>query len=137
MGFINEIMSDLIRDEGLRLKPYRDSVGKITIGIGRNLEDKGITKEEAIFMLKNDILECYRDLKTIFTNFDSFTNGRKRALINMRFNLGYRGFRSFKKMISAIKQNNWEKAIEEAKDSKWYRQVPNRANRIIKLLGGR
>lgn len=136
MKLLSEMMKDLIRDEGLELKPYRCPTGKLTIGVGRNLEDKGISQDEAIYLLRNDITECVEDLRTIFHNFEEFSASRKRALINMRFNLGPSGFRSFKKMIAAIKANDWQTACKEAKNSKWYKQVPTRANRIIKLLMG-
>lgn len=136
MKLLSEMMNDLIRDEGLELKPYRCPTGKLTIGVGRNLEDKGISQDEAIYLLRNDITECVEDLRTIFHNFEEFSASRKRALINMRFNLGPSGFRSFKKMIAAIKANDWQTACKEAKNSKWYKQVPTRANRIIKLLMG-
>lgn len=136
MKLLSEMMKDLIRDEGLELKPYRCPTGKLTIGVGRNLEDKGISQDEAIYLLRNDITECVEDLRTIFHNFEEFSASRKRALINMRFNLGPSGFRGFKKMIAAIKANDWQTACKEAKNSKWYKQVPTRANRIIKLLMG-
>ena len=59
----------LIRHEGLRLKPYRDTVGKLTVGVGRNLDDVGITREEALMLLNNDIAEVRREVKRAFPWF--------------------------------------------------------------------
>jgi lysozyme len=60
----------LIKHEGIRFTPYKCSMGRWTIGIGRNLSDKGITKEEALYLLDNDIKECERDLANdIFKGF--------------------------------------------------------------------
>lgn len=128
------IIEDLKRDEGLRLKPYRCTAGKLTIGYGRNLEDVGISEIEAEIMLNTDIAKAEHDLRDIFKNWSSYPEGKKDALINMRFNLGLKGFKTFKKMIEAIKLNNWESAAREAKDSKWYFQVGDRAKRIVNQL---
>jgi len=71
MNFFQKKLTDqLIKHEGLRLKPYHCPAGKLTIGVGRNLEDKGITEEEAVMLLENDIQECLKDLGTIFQAFD-------------------------------------------------------------------
>ena len=64
--FHKKLANQLIKHEGLRLTPYRCPAGRLTIGIGRNLEDKGITEKEAVMLLKNDIQECIENLKTIF-----------------------------------------------------------------------
>ena len=130
MNHIEQLKSD----EGLRLRPYRCTAGKMTIGYGRNLDDRGISPYEAEMMFNADVSECTTDLRGLFYNFDSFSYDRKGALLNMRFQLGHDGIREFKNMIQAIKDNDWIKAAEEAKDSLWYNQVPNRAARIVKLL---
>ena len=67
---IKKIKDQLIQHEGLKLKPYQCPAGRLTIGVGRNLEDKGITEKEAVMLLENDIQECLEDLKTIFDKFD-------------------------------------------------------------------
>jgi len=120
--------------EGLRLKPYEDTVGKLTIGIGRNLDDKGISKNEAKYMLKNDIEETRKRLMLNgwFRKLDSI---RQKVIIDMSFNLGYYGLMSFKKMIKAIKNSDYKKASEEMLNSKWANQVGNRADRLAKMMG--
>ena len=126
------IVDDLIYDEGLRLKAYKCPANKLTIGVGRNIDadGKGISRVEAIIMLKNDIQECNDDLRSIFIDFSSFPIVVQNALINMRFNLGPSRFRGFKKMIKAIKIWDWQKAAAECLDSKAARDLPERYGRI-------
>lgn len=124
----------LIANEGLKLKPYRDSVGKLTIGVGRNLDDNGISYDEAMFLLRNDIERAEKDLRKIFVNFNDYEENVKMVLIDMMFNLGFRKFMTFKKFIEAIKQGDLEKAAKEMLDSKWATQVKKRAERDVKLL---
>ena len=129
----------LKKHEGLRLYPYRCTAGKLTIGWGRNLEDVGISREEADLMLEKDIDECVRDLNNLFSlgwNFLSFSENRQAALINMRYQLGATGFRKFKKMIRAIRDDDWVEAGVQAKDSRWYKQVTARAKEVIWHLTG-
>jgi len=128
------IIEDIKRDEGLRLKPYKCTAGKLTIGYGRNLEDVGISEIEAEIMLNTDIAKAEQDLRSIFENWDCYPESKREALVNMRFNLGQSGFRQFKKMIAAVKVEDWGEVAKQAKDSQWYNQVGNRAKRIIKKL---
>lgn len=116
----------IIAHEGLKLKPYTDTVGKTTIGVGRNLDDNGISKDEALFLLTNDITRCKNELGEIFSNFDMFDEDKKTALTDIIFQLGKPRFLGFKKMIQAIKNNNWQKASQELMDSKLCRQVKSR-----------
>ena len=134
MRNLEEIKQMLTQHEGLKLKPYKCSAGYLTIGIGRNLETKGITEDEADFMLTNDILDVFSDLQSIFPNFNKFSNNWQYALIDMRFNLGPGGFRSFKRMIAAIKAYDWDKAIVEMLDSKWAEQVKERAHDLLVMM---
>jgi lysozyme len=130
-------IKDFIKfNEGLRLKPYRCTAGKLTIGYGRNIEEVGITEDEAEGLLNNDINLAIYDLKKIFPDLDTFPRDVITALVDMRFNLGPGRFRKFKKMIEAVKSNDYELAAAEAKDSLWYNQVGLRAERVCKLLAG-
>jgi lysozyme len=132
---MNELIEQLRKHEGERLKPYRCTAGKLTLGVGRNLDDKGITQSESKMLLVNDIDECMTDLQSIFPSWDDFSNNRKIALIDLRFNLGPSRFRSFKRMISAIKKGDWLMASCEALDSKWASQVQRtRVDTITKQL---
>ncbi len=131
--YLSPLINDLIVDEGLKLKPYRDSVGKLTIGIGRNLDDVGITKEEAIFLCKTNIKEAL-DFANKYIWFYDLTPNRKKAILNMIFNLGASRFALFKNMIKALEVGDYKKAAGEALSSKWAQQVGKRANRIAEAL---
>lgn len=121
----------IAKNEGLRLKPYICPAGKLTIGYGRNLDDNGITKEEADFLFSNDIDRAWNDLMEVFgdyaDNLDNISDNRWAALVDMMFNLGKTSFLKFTKMIEAIKQGDWQKAADELKDSAYYKQVGQRA----------
>ena len=132
----NKLQKDLIRDEGLRLKPYRCSVGKLTIGVGRNLDDVGISKDEAMAMLRNDIFKAQRAAWQIVGDhiWGGLTKTRKGVLINMCFNLGATRLRKFVKMLIAVRLGNYEKAADEMLDSKWARQVGSRAKRLAQEM---
>lgn len=121
--------------EGLRLFPYNDTVGKLTIGYGRNLQDNGITIQEAEILLNNDIKKCVSEL----SNFEWFTSQPEKvrwALINMCFNLGLTRLLGFKKMIKALEQKDYLTASIESLDSKWANQVHERANDIALMIRG-
>lgn len=129
-----KVVQDLKEDESFRQFPYRCTAGKLTIGFGRNIEDKGIDVDEGEILLRNDIQSGILDLIQIFPNFYSTPESVQRVLVNMRFQLGYYGFRSFKNMIKAVKNQDWSRMIDEMKDSLWYSQTPNRANSLIELI---
>ena len=121
-----------MRDEGLRLKVYKDSEGIETIGVGRNLQ-KGITREEAMFLLDNDIKAAIQDAMT-FDWYNDLDEVRQRVIINMIFNLGLYKFGKFKKTIAAIKNQDWNTAADEMLNSHWARQVGIRARRLAKMM---
>ena len=138
MSVFDKAKAQLIDHEGFKKFPYRCSEGFLSIGIGRNLHSKGLSNSEVSFLFQNDFDEVFEDLVRIFgPAFHSFSQERKIALIDMRFNLGAGGFRSFKRMISAIWAGNWPKAAKEALDSKWATQVQQtRVSKIISQLEG-
>ena len=120
--------------EGLRLKPYKDTVGKWTIGIGRNLEDKGITEQEALFMLNNDVDYFYTKLDKRLTWFKHLDDARQNVLVNMAFNLGVSGLLTFKNTLRLISFNRYEEAAEEMLNSKWANQVGYRAEELAEQM---
>lgn len=126
------------QNEGLRLKPYLCSKGKLTIGYGRNLDDRGITTEEAMLMLINDIQIAIVDLYRIFNNdevVNGLSNNRQMVLIDMMLNLGATRFSKFKQTIRAVKKNDYNRASDEILDSKYARKdVPNRAKRNADIM---
>ena len=127
------LRSQLERHEGLRLKPYRDTVGKLTVGYGRNLEDVGISRDEADFMLDNDIDQVERYLKTV-DEYNELDSVRQTVLMNMCFNVGFRGLMGFRKMWAAIARKDYAEAARQMLDSKWHRQVGNRAQELAQIM---
>jgi lysozyme len=131
-----KLVEQLLVDEGLRLKPYRDTVGKLTIGVGRNLDDRGITEVEARYLLVNDIKVAEEDLTRNAPWWRNLDEPRQGALLNMCLNLGWPRLSRFEKMLEALKAKDYDKAAAEALDSKWATQVGDRAKRIAKELKG-
>lgn len=127
------LRSQLERHEGLRLKPYRDTVGKLTVGYGRNLEDVGISRDEADFMLDNDIDQVERQLDTV-DEYRDLDPVRQTVIANMAFNLGFAGLMGFKNMWSAIDRRDWDSAADEMLNSKWARQVGVRAVELSEIM---
>lgn len=129
-----ELATEMVkRHEGLRLKPYRCTAGKQTIGYGRNIEDKGISQSEAELLLIGDLTECEADLEG-FPWWAGLSDNRKAVLIDMRFNLGGGGFRQFKSMIACIACGDFNYAAEEMLSSRWARQVQGRATELANLM---
>lgn len=129
----NELRAMLIRQEGLRLKPYVDSVGKTSIGVGRNLTDNGILESEAYAMLDNDIaMHTAEAVKLpVFANLDSV---RQDVLIDMVFNMGLPRVLGFKHMLAALAAKDWDGAADQMLESKWATQVGNRARELAQMV---
>lgn len=128
------IDDQLRRDEGLRLQPYRDSVNKWTIGYGRNLSDVGISKDEAEYLLANDITEAKLKLGQTLPWTSQLDDARLGVLLNMVFNMGIAGLMSFKQTLMLIQGGNFDAAADEMLKSKWAQQVGARAHRLALQL---
>lgn len=132
---LKKMVLGMIREhEGFRQFPYKDTVGILTVGYGRNLVHNGISRTEANYLLVRDVDRCYAKLHQWFVDWDDFELNRQAALIDMCFNLGWDGFLKFEKMIEAIREKCWNVAADEAKQSKWFGQVGKRAEEIVHLL---
>lgn len=131
---MTQLEEQLINDEGFRAKPYKDTVGKLTIGYGRNLDDVGISRNEALFMLQEDIKKVKTELYAKLPFFKNLTDGRQNALLNMAFNMGIGGLFQFKNTLKLIEQQKFEEASKAVLLSKWASQVGARAVRISNQL---
>lgn len=130
----DQLLEDLILDEGIRLKPYRCTAGKLTIGIGRNLDDVGISRAEALSLLAADIARAEQGLDSYAPWWRSLPEPAARALINMAINLGAGGLAGFRGMLSGLEIGDYNLAADAALDSKWAKQVGKRATRIAELF---
>lgn len=119
--------------EGLRLKPYKDTTGHLTIGFGRNLDSNGLRYKEALFLLQNDLEEAYTILlKYIW--FKDLSIDRRAVLVDMMFNLGPTRFAQFKKFMKALQKKDYNQAALEMLNSKWSSQVKTRAARLAEIM---
>lgn len=132
-----KLKEELILDEGIVLHEYKDSLGYSTIGVGRLIDKKkggGITKEEAMMLLDNDI---ERKSKELFKALPWVINAPEliqRALVNMAFQMGVEGVLGFKNTLALIQTKQYVKAADNALQSKWAQQTPNRAKRVTDMI---
>lgn len=120
--------------EGERLKPYRCTAGKLTIGVGRNLDDRGITSEESAMLLDNDIRLLEIELFRALPWASALDDVRQRVLLDMAFNLGLPGLLQFKRTLEAIRTGQYQQAATMMLDSLWARQVGQRAERLARMM---
>lgn len=139
------MIAELKRDEGLRLTVYDDAtgaalkpgkaiVGHPTIGIGRALDVRGITPDESMYLLGNDIDAFALGLSQAYTWFSGLDEVRQRAIVNMTFNLGFAGLSGFHDMLRYVQDMRFELAAKAMEDSAWYRQVGPRAVRLVAMM---
>lgn len=131
---MSELEQQLIRHEGLRDKPYEDSVGVLTIGVGHNMETHPVAQDIIMRWLREDIEEAKNGLFQSFPFVATVERVRQEVFINMSFNLGITRLRGFKKMWAAVERGDWEIAAKEMIDSKWARQVGKRATELAEQL---
>jgi len=130
----DRLKAQLLRHEGIRTKPYEDSEGILTIGVGRNLEDKGLSESEVMYLLNNDIDDAYMNCRRLIPGFSRMNGVRKGVMVNMMFNLGAPRLMGFRKMMAALRIGDYETASYEMLDSKWHRQVGERARELAKQM---
>jgi len=149
------LIQKLIHHEGLVLQVYQDTLGIDTIGIGRNLEDRGITDEEledmgianidhvyefgiteadAILLAENDVEIVEDELLRAHPCVDRLDAVRQLILIDMAFNMGVPRLKKFKKMWAAIHDENFTVASKEMLDSRWASQVKSRSTKLAHAM---
>ncbi len=142
---LDALTRELTRDEGLRLKPYRCSAGKLTIGIGRNLDDVGLLPGEPEFLLRNDIARTEAELDLHLPWWRGLDPVRQRAMLNWAFNIGvveHDGkLLTFKNSLRLLREGKYLEASQNMLQSKWARDVgvgtpehPGRALRVALLM---
>lgn len=134
MAYILQAINLLKLHEGFRSKPYKDSLGIVTIGYGRNLESRGLTEPEAAYLLKCDVKEAEEYLHKEYDYYYQLSGERKAVLIDMMVNMGPTRLRGFVNTHAALSARDYEVAALEMLDSKWARQVGNRAITLSKIM---
>jgi len=128
------LIDTLVRHEGLRRLAYEDSVGVLTIGVGRNIEEVGLSDDEIYYLLKNDIRRCETELDNSFRWYKDLDQVRQEAMINLCFNLGITRLRKFKLALRAMEAKDYEDAADEFLDSLWATQVGQRAVEVTYMI---
>lgn len=129
----DEMLKWLKGHEGYRAFPFLDSTGHVTVGYGRNIDDVGISINEAEFLLHNDFIRARAGLEK-FDWFNIQPDNVQDALVNMCFNMGIKKLLTFNKMITAIINQDYTKAAMEALNSKWATQVGTRATDVALMI---
>lgn len=133
---VSNLRQQLLRDEGEVLHGYTDSRGYLTIGVGRLIDSRGggISHEEAMYLLDNDIRSHTKELVAALPWVADMDPIRLAVLCNMAFNLGVPHLLGFRKMLAAAQRKNWVAASSEMLDSAWARQVGSRADRLSEQM---
>ena len=129
MSWQDTLRAQLSVDEGYRKMPYTDSVGKLTIGVGRNLTDVGLHDDEISMLLANDMAMAESAARALLNNFDDLSDTRKAVICNMAFNLGAHTLGTFHSTLQAIRDERWDDAASAMLASQWAQQVGARAQR--------
>lgn len=130
-------IAELRRDEGVVRHAYKDSLGYLTIGVGRLIDKrKGgkLSDDEINYLLMNDIKECVADLDKHLPWWRSLSDVRRRVLVNMRFNLGMQGLLGFRNTLRFIEAGDYKRAAENMLKSLWAKQVKGRAVRLAYMM---
>lgn len=130
----DQLSAQLRIDEGVRKMPYEDTVGKLTIGVGRNLDDVGLRDDEIELLLQNDIAEVEKQLDRALPWWRSMSEVRQQAIANMAFNMGIATLLQFKTTLAHLQAGRYSQAADSALQSKWATQVGKRAQRIADQL---
>jgi len=133
MQYLHNALELLKVHEGYRQFPYACSLGIQTIGYGRNLEHRGLSKEEASYLLEQDV-QLAEQFLFDYDYYFQLSGNRKAVMIDMTVNMGPTRLRGFKKMHAALTERNYELAALEMLDSLWARQVGGRAITLSKIM---
>jgi lysozyme len=134
MKYISQAVALLKVHEGYERYPYKCSMGVVTIGYGRNLESRGLTEEEAAYLLQCDVKLAEGELLDQYDYYWNLSGERKAVLIDMMVNLGSTRLRKFKKMHLALELRDYSLAAVEMLDSRWARQVGQRSKTLAQIM---
>lgn len=130
---MKKLKRSILKHENYRKYPYLDTVGKLTIGIGYNLSDRGIDDEWIKNAYTKDVIYLFRAFERDYKFFNNLNNDRKIVLIDMAF-MGYKKISLFKNMIGALEKEDYELAANEMLKSTWAYQVKGRATELAEAM---
>lgn len=128
------IKSELTVDEGRKPRIYKDTVGKVTGGVGRNLSDVPFGDDEMDLMLTNDVKKVVAQLNQRLPWWTGLSERRQRVLVNMAFNMGINGLLGFTNTLAMIQHGDFTGAANGMLASKWADQVGDRAKRLATMM---
>ena len=134
---MSKLVAMLKKHEGVRRFGYADSLGNLTVGVGRNIDERGglgLSDSEIEFLLKNDIARVREELKSNFPWFHNLNKARKDAMIDICFNLGLTKLLKFENALAAMAEEDYITASNEFLDSRWAKQVGNRALELAEMI---
>ena len=134
---MEKLLDMLKRHEGVETHAYECSAGKITVGVGRNIDQAGgigLTEDEIDYLLQNDIERVMLELVSEYDWFNDLDDVRKDAMIDIAFNLGQTRLRLFKRALAAMEAGKYKDAATEFLDSKWAKQVGGRALELSDMI---
>ena len=132
--YFDDLVDQLKTHEGYRAKTYKCTSDKLTIGIGFMVSELSLDLDICEEILKRKLLQQEDELRSNFDWFDSLPKKAKIVLMDMAYNLGVPTLKKFKLTIGYIKDCKWKDASLEMLDSKWARQVGNRATNLSKMM---
>jgi lysozyme len=133
-SMISSLEADLTRDEGTRNRPYLDSRGFHTIGVGHNLDAEGLAPEAIAAQLRHDVLTKALPLYQALPWLQNAPEPVQRALLNMAFNIGIQGLLKFKTTLALIEQGDYDLAADRILKLPYAKQVGSRASRVASLI---
>ena len=141
---IQKLKEELTLDEGCEFKLYNDHLGYKTFGVGHLVtkDDPEYEMEIGEEVSEDRVNECFikdiekviEDCHILYSYFNELPEDAQLIIANMMFNLGRPRLTKFKKMKEAVNDANWLEAAIQMEDSRWYKQVPNRAGRLVKRM---
>ena len=142
--FVDRLCEELKTDEGCKYEIYLDHLGLPTFGIGHLVTERDPEYQKEVGtvvdeirvneVFEQDIQVTVDECKILFVDWSNLPEEVKLITANMMFNMGRPRLSKFKKMIQAIKDENWYEAGNQMQDSRWYKQVTNRADRLISRM---
>ena len=141
---IEQLRKELEVDEGVKYEIYNDHLGYPTFGIGHLVRDSDpeagaalgtpVTEDRVIEAFNQDVETVLSDCNILYDDFGDLPEEAQLIIANMMFNLGRPRLSKFKGMKAGVDSRDWNKAADEMIDSAWYKQVPNRAERLVKRM---